>query len=123
MSGWDQVLKAQTGGFDVLIDSAAGDAFSALVGLCRPGASIGIYGGTMGKISQISPQILFWKQISIHGSTMGTASEFEAMLTMVTNFKIHPVIDTIFPLSEVNLALKRMEEGAQFGKIVIQLEE
>jgi NADPH:quinone reductase-like Zn-dependent oxidoreductase len=123
MSGWDQVLKAQTGGFDVLIDSAAGDAFSALVGLCRPGASIGIYGGTMGKISQISPQILFWKQISIHGSTMGTASEFEAMLAMVTNFKIHPVIDTIFPLSEVNLALKRMEEGAQFGKIVLQLEE
>jgi NADPH:quinone reductase-like Zn-dependent oxidoreductase len=120
-AGWDQQLKVLTGGFDIIIDSAAGDSFAALIGLCRPGAAIGLYGGTLGKMNQLVPQVLFWKQISIHGSTMGTAREFAAMLELVAKYQIHPVIDSVFSLEEVNQALKRMEEGSQFGKIVLKI--
>lgn len=122
-TGWDQQLKALTGGFDIIIDSAAGDSFAALIGLCRPGAAIGLYGGTLGKMNQLVPQVLFWKQISIHGSTMGTPHEFAAMLELVSKHQIRPVIDSVFSLEEVNQALKRMDEGAQFGKIVLKIAE
>ncbi|MEO6760625.1 MAG: zinc-binding dehydrogenase, partial [Saprospiraceae bacterium] len=81
--GWDKQLKQTAGGFDVVLDSAAGDGFAALPGLCNPGARIGIYGGTLGKINGFSPQALFWKQISILGSTMGTPADFAAMLDFV----------------------------------------
>ena len=74
-------------------------------------------------MNQLVPQVLFWKQISIHGSTMGTPHEFAAMLELVSKHQIRPVIDSVFSLEEVNQALKRMDEGAQFGKIVLKIAE
>lgn len=116
---WDKRLKADVGGFDVVVDSAGGDGFSLLPGLCNPGARIGIYGGSLGKVNGLSPQILFWKQISILGSTMGTPEEFARMLDFVSQHRIVPVVDAVFPLADGNAALRRLAEGEQFGKIVL----
>jgi len=118
---WDKTLRAMAGGFDVVIDSAGGDGFAKLPALCNPGARIGIYGGSMGKVNGLSPQILFWKQISIHGSTMGNAADFEAMLQFVNQHRIIPVIDRVFGMDAVNEAYARMDQSEQFGKIVLQI--
>jgi zinc-binding alcohol dehydrogenase/oxidoreductase len=116
---WDKQLKAAAGGFDVIIDSAAGDGFAALPGLCNPGARIGIYGGTQGKINGLAPQAIFWKQATIVGSTMGNPKEFKQMVAFVGKHEIVPVVDRVFPLADGNLALQHMENGGQFGKIVL----
>ena len=118
---WDKHLKAETGGFDVIIDSAGGDEFAAFPGLCKPGARIGVYGGSLGKINGLSPQILYWKQISILGSTMGAPAEFRKMLAFVERHKIVPAVDSVFPLDQGNVALDRMGESGQFGKIVLRI--
>lgn len=118
---WDKRLKQETGGFDVIIDSAAGDGFPALIGLANPGARIGIYGGTLGKINNLSMQPVFWKQISLLGSTMGSPQEFGKMLRFVAQHAIVPVVDSVFALADGNKALERMERGEQFGKIVLRI--
>lgn len=115
-----KVIKSMTGGgVDVVIDSAAGDGFGELVKACNPGARIAIYGGTRGAINNLSPQLVFWKQIEIHGSTMGTDKEFARMLDFVSAHKIKPLVDKVFSLSDINLAFRHMEKADQFGKIVI----
>lgn len=116
---WDKLLKNEVDGFDVIVDSAGGDGFALLPGLCNPGARIGIYGGSLGKINNLSPQILFWKQISILGATMGTPNEFTQMLDFVSQHQIVPVVDSVFPLAEGNTALQRLADGEQFGKVVL----
>lgn len=118
---WDKALKAEASGFDVVIDSAAGDQFARLVGLCNPGGRIGIYGGTLGKINNLSPQVVFWKQISVHGTSMGNDQEFKKMVQFVEKYEIVPVIDTVFALEKGNDALSHMDAGAQFGKIVLKI--
>lgn len=118
---WDKDLKATVGGFDVVVDSAGGDGFALLPGLCNPGARIGVYGGSLGKINGLSPQILYWKQISILGSTMGTREEFAQMLEFVNRHQIVPVVDTAFLLSEGNDAMQRLGQSEQFGKIVLTI--
>jgi len=118
---WDKRLKQETGGFDVIIDSAAGDGFPALIGLANPGARIGIYGGTLGKVNNLSMQPVFWKQISLLGSTMGSPQEFGKMLHFVTQHAIVPVVDSVFALADGNAALEKMEKGEQFGKIVLRI--
>jgi len=118
---WDKDLKSTVGGFDVVVDSAGGDGFALLPGLCNPGARIGIYGGSLGKINGLSPQILYWKQISILGSTMGTREEFSQMLDFVSRHQIVPVVDSVFPLSEGNAAMERLGQSEQFGKIVLAI--
>ncbi|MCX2740071.1 zinc-binding dehydrogenase [Pontibacter anaerobius] len=116
---WGKKLKAQTGGFDVLIDSAAGEGFVQLVKLAKPGGRIGMYGGTTGMIGQINPAELFWKQLSIYGSTMGTAQDFADMVKLVEEKEIRPVVDIVYPLEEAEQAMRYMEESKQFGKIVL----
>ncbi|HHB79435.1 MAG TPA: alcohol dehydrogenase [Saprospiraceae bacterium] len=109
------------GGFDAIIDSAAGDGFGDLVKLANSGARIGIYGGTRGKINGVIPQIVFWKQISILGSTMGSGQEFAKMLQLVNQHKIVPVVDSVNDLPQGNLAFRKMASGKQFGKIVLKM--
>lgn len=118
---WAKSLKSAAGGFDVVIDSAGGDGFSDLLTVCNPGARMGVYGGSLGKINGLSPQILFWKQVSILGSTMGTPAEFRRMLAFVSQHRIVPVVDSVFELADGNTALQRLSEHTQFGKIVLRI--
>lgn len=118
---WEKRLKADAGGFHVVIDSAGGDGFAPLLTLCNPGARIGVYGGSLGKINGLSPQILYWKQVSILGSTMGTPEEFRKMLAFVNRYSIVPVVDRAFNLADGNAALERLATNNQFGKIVLNV--
>lgn len=121
--GWSKSLLEKSGGFDVVIDSAAGDGFTEFVGLCRPGGRIAFYGSTtLGKITNLDPRRIFWNQLSIYGSTMGTQADFEAMVNFIDKHKIIPVVDSVFELRDGNAALKKMDEGKQFGKIVLKCE-
>lgn len=118
-TGWEKSLKQMAGGFDVIIDSAGGDGFALFPGLCNPGARIGFYGGSLGKVNGLSLQPIFWKQISLFGSTMGSPKEFRAMLNYVQKHGIIPVIDSVFALSDGKKAFEIMANGTQFGKIVL----
>lgn len=120
-SDWVEKAIRETGGFDIIIDSAGGPGFSKLIDLALPGARIVNFGRTAGNISDLSTRNLYWKQISIFGTTMGTRDEFLSMLDFVESRKIVPVIDKIFPLENIDQAFARMEEGNQFGKIVLEI--
>lgn len=123
---WAKTLMAQTGGgrvgyFDVIIDSAGGAGFAKLVDVAAPGGRIALFGGTTGNLTDIAPPKLFFKQLTIVGSTMGTEREFADMIAFVTAKKMLPVVDKTVPLAEAELALRRMDEGKQFGKIVLDV--
>ncbi|MDO7849481.1 zinc-binding dehydrogenase [Hymenobacter sp. M29] len=119
---WVKTLIQQAGGpFDVIIDSAAGAAFNALLDAAAPGGRIVFYGGTLGNIPDMPPAKIFWKQLSILGSTMGSPQDFDDMLALVSEKQIVPVVDEVFPLAKGEAALRRMDAGAQFGKIVLKI--
>lgn len=120
---WAKTLRDRAGTFDVIIDSAAGDGFAHLIELASLGGRIVLYGRTRGVISALNPARIFWKQLSILGSTMGSAADFQAMLEFVTANTLQPVVDSIFPLEQVEEALRYMENSTQTGKIVIKISE
>lgn len=122
-AAWAETAQRETGGFDIIIDSAGGSDFSKLVTLASPGGRIVNFGKTRGNISEIVTRELYWKQLSIHGTTMGTRDEFLSMLDFLESRSIRPVIDKVYPLSQFEEALQRMEDGDQFGKIVLQITE
>jgi zinc-binding alcohol dehydrogenase/oxidoreductase len=116
---WAEQLAQLAGGFDVIIDSALGDGFTKLVDLCNPGARIVIFGATAGDIPELNGRKFFYRQLQLLGSMMGTPDDFKEMLELVNEHKIVPVIDEVFPLSEADKAVKKMENSSQFGKIVL----
>ena len=118
---WAVKAQKETGGFDIIIDSAGGNQFSKLIELALPGGRIVNFGRTAGNITEISTRLLYWKQISIHGTTMGTRDEFVSMLDFLESRSLKPVLDKTFPLSQINKAFSRMEKGDQFGKIILEI--
>jgi len=119
---YHKTLLAHTkNGFDLIIDSAGGEGFGRLVDMAKAGGRIVFYGGTHGTI-KISPQKVFWKQLTICGSTMGTDAEFVEMVAFVAQHKIRPVVDKIFTFSEANQAFQYMHNAQQLGKIVLKKE-
>ncbi|WP_025764069.1 quinone oxidoreductase family protein [Dyadobacter tibetensis] len=111
----------KTGYFNVIIDSAGGAGFAHLIGLAAPGGRICFYGGGSGNITNIVPAKVFFKQLNILGTTMGTEAEFADMIALITQHRITPIIDRMFPLEEAEAALQYMQSGQQFGKIVLTI--
>ena len=52
---------------------------------------------------------------------MGTTEDFRNMIQFITQHKITPIIDKVFPLAQINDAITRMGQSQQFGKIVIDI--
>jgi NADPH:quinone reductase-like Zn-dependent oxidoreductase len=46
---------------------------------------------------------------------------FEAMNRAISYHQLHPVIDRIFPFSDVPAAYQALQQARHIGKIVIQL--
>lgn len=116
---WAQELKHLAGGFDVVVDSALGADFAWIPDLCNPGGRIVFFGGTAGNIPELNARPLFWKQLQLLGTTMGTQDEFKAMLKLVNEHKIVPVVDEALPLAEARTAFEKMGASRQFGKIIL----
>lgn len=116
---WTSQALEQTGGFDIIIDSAAGDAINDLINVVKPGGRIVFYGATLGNPSEIIARKIFWNQIKLMGTTMGSDQDFQNMIQFVTENKVTPLIDEVFPFDNASDAFDKMKEGKQLGKIVL----
>jgi NADPH:quinone reductase-like Zn-dependent oxidoreductase len=61
------------------------------------------------------------KQIQVQGIFVGSRDMFEAMNRAITLHQLRPVVDRVFTFEEAREALRYMESGQHFGKIVIKL--
>jgi NADPH:quinone reductase-like Zn-dependent oxidoreductase len=118
---WHKAFLEAYGEMNLIIDSAGGATFAKLLDIAAPAARIVFYGGGDGNWQNVSPQKIFWKQLSIMGSTMGSDEEFAQMIAHINTHQIHPLIDSVFPIEQGAAAFQRMAAAEQFGKIVIRL--
>jgi NADPH:quinone reductase-like Zn-dependent oxidoreductase len=116
-----RTLREESGGFDLIIDSAGGDGMNDLLSTLNPAGRYVFFGATRGIPSGLNLRMIFWKHLQVLGSTMGSDDDFVKMLEFVGAQKIHPLVDRIFPLDDAVHAFDRMRDGFQFGKIVIDL--
>jgi len=57
--------------------------------------------------------------VRLQGVFVGSRAMFEAMNRAIEANQLRPVIDKTFGFAEVGEALRYMESGSHFGKIVI----
>lgn len=118
---WSKELKKLTGGVDLSIDSIGGEVFDKLLSLGKISSRIVSFGATKGPIPNLVMPKIFLKEISVLGSTMGSPQEFAAMVKLVNEYEIHPIVDETYSLEDVTEAQFRMEKGENLGKIVLTI--
>jgi len=116
------VLDATNGrGVDVVLDTVGAATWPINLEATRKGGRVVHCGVTTGAAAEINLAMLYWKQLSILGSTMASHEDFRQLLAMVAATGLRPVVDAVYPLEEARDAQARMEQGEQFGKLVLKV--
>ena len=116
-----QAVRAHTArrGADVVVDTVGEATWMTSLKAAARGGRIVTCGATSGPNPKEEIRLIFWKQLSILGSTMANDHEFRALYATVASGRIRPRVDRVFPLSRAADAYRFLEEGAQYGKIVL----
>jgi NADPH:quinone reductase-like Zn-dependent oxidoreductase len=118
---WEKWALEQTGGegVDLVVEVGGGDTMARAVRATKHGGTVAQIGVLTGANEGVDIRPVLVKQIRIHGVYVGSRADFLAMNRAIAQFKLKPAIDTVFPFAEAREALRHMESGAHFGKIVI----
>lgn len=114
-------IFSQTGkrGVDVVIDSSGQATWQKNMRALRKGGRLVTCGATTGPKAMTNLNLLFWNQLELIGSTMGSRQELREVLEHVWAGDLKPVVHSVLPLSKAQDAHLILEEGRQFGKIVM----
>jgi NADPH:quinone reductase-like Zn-dependent oxidoreductase len=118
-------IRQHTGdqGVDVAIDAVGAATWPLDFKCVRKGGRVVLCGVTSGAEAETDLRTLYWNQITVLGSTLGSSGDFAEMLAAVNVNQLRPIIDEVFPLDRVHDAMAKMEDGRQFGKIVLRVTE
>jgi NADPH:quinone reductase-like Zn-dependent oxidoreductase len=114
-------VKKLTGkrGVDVVFEHVGAATWNKSLESLAPGGRLVTCGNTTGYDVKLDLRFLFSKQWSLLGSFMGPLGELHQVLKFVFRKEIKPVIDKVYPLSEIRAAHEHLENKEQFGKVIV----
>ena len=119
---WDKAVQELTErrGVDHVVEVGGAGTLQKSLSAVKLGGHVALIGALSGS-GEINPISIFMKLVKLQGIFVGSRQMFEQMnLLLCQHYHIKPVIDKTFEFGEVREALKYMEAGAHFGKIVVK---
>ena len=104
---------------DVVAETVGAATWAHTLRALKPGGTVVIAGATSGSMPPADLSRIFFLQLSVIGSTMGTREELAQLVSMCQSTGVRPLIDAELPLTSADEALRRVEAGDLFGKIVL----
>ena len=120
---WDRRVRELTGGegVDHVIEVGGAGTLARSLRAVKIGGRVSLIGVLSGGVSDINIFPILMKSLRIQGIYVGSRLMFEHFNGAVAANRIHPVIDRVFDLQDAPDALRYIESGTHFGKIVIRL--
>jgi NADPH:quinone reductase-like Zn-dependent oxidoreductase len=119
---WDKTVIEMTGraGVDHVIEVGGAGTLARSLNAVRLGGHVAMIGALTGP-GTFNPTSVFMKAVRLQGIFVGSRAMFSGLIKAVETAKLKPVIDRVFEFDEARDALRYMESGAHFGKIVITI--
>ena len=115
----EQVRKITGGGVDHVVEVGGSGTLMKSFRAVRMGGTVSVIGALSGGSADVSPLPILMKSIRVQGIFVGSREMFEAMNRAISSHRLKPVIDSTFPFADAPAALRYVESGAHFGKVVI----
>jgi NADPH:quinone reductase-like Zn-dependent oxidoreductase len=115
----DKVRELTGGGVDHVVEVGGAGTLNQSLRAVRTAGHVALIGVLAGP-GNVNPLPVLMKSIRIHGIFVGSRDMFEAMNRAIALQQMHPVIDRVFPFTEIRQALRHMESGSHFGKICLR---
>jgi NADPH:quinone reductase-like Zn-dependent oxidoreductase len=118
---YDAWIQEQTGGTgaDVVVDCNGAATWRRSIRSLAPGGRMLVCGATTGDIPEISIREMYQQRRQILGSPVGGRTDFDAVIPLIVEGRLSPVIHAEYPFDRVEEALAELEAGRQFGKILL----
>lgn len=120
---WDAAVLELTGkrGVDHVIEVGGSGTLNRSLNAVRHGGHVAMIGALTGP-AEFNPVAVFMKSVRVQGIYVGSRQMFEDLNRAMEVGKVNPVIDRIFDFDEVKDALRYMESGSHFGKVVVRIQ-
>lgn len=119
---WDASARKLTNGEGVhyVVEVGGSDTMPRSLRAVRAGGAIGVIGVLSGVEPSISPVALLMNGIRLQGIYVGSRAMFERLNRALEFHQIRPVIDKVFPWTQIKEALRYMGSQQHFGKICLK---
>ena len=107
-------------GVDVVLDCVAGEGWQKSLACLAKGGRLVTCGATAGFDPKEDLRYLWSFELQVLGSNSFMPEDLTALLDLIHQGKLKPVIDKELALSEVNEAYRLIEEREIFGKVVLK---
>jgi NADPH2:quinone reductase len=116
-------------GVDAVLEMLGGEHVARSVRCLRDFGRVIVYGAATGEVPQLDTRLLYPKGGSVHGLWLTYLSQNRVLMDSAWKHlsewlaagKLHPVIGNVFPLKEARAAYTLMQEGKNYGKIVLKI--
>jgi NADPH:quinone reductase-like Zn-dependent oxidoreductase len=117
---WGEPIRklAGGGGVDHVVEVGGAGTLPQSLRAVRLSGTVSLIGVLSGG-GQFNPMPVLMKNVRVQGIFVGSRAMFEAMNRAIALHKLRPVVDRVFPFADAVAALKHLESGTHFGKVVI----
>ncbi len=128
---WVEAVLQATGGrgVDAILDLVGGDYLAGNTRVLAPRGRLIIVGLVAGRAAELDMDAVLSKRLAIFGTALRSRPPAEkaettrafarAALPLLADGRARPVLDRVYPAAQAAEAHRRMESGANFGKIVL----
>ena len=119
------------GGFDIVLDLNGGPYFAASLEAMALKGRLILIGGVAGGKTNVDLYQILRKRLHVIGTVMrarpleekiaNTHAFAKEVVPLLASGTIQPVIDSVFPLEQIQDAHRRLESNQTFGKVVLTL--
>ncbi|HEV2009183.1 MAG TPA: zinc-binding dehydrogenase [Burkholderiales bacterium] len=111
--------RTYDGGVDVVVNFTGGDTWLPTLKCVKRGGKVLVCGATAGFDPKEDLRYIWSFELNIIGSNSFYDENLTALMDLVQQGKITPVIDEVLPLEKAAQGLKLIESREVFGKVVI----
>ncbi|WP_437283870.1 zinc-dependent alcohol dehydrogenase family protein [Sorangium sp. So ce406] len=120
---WEEKVLEVTGGqgADHVMEVGGKETLPRSIRATREGGHIALIGLLSGAWGTPEPKAIEQKRLQVLPVFVGSRVMFEEMNRVLVAHRIKPVIDRVFGFDEARQAMRYLESGAHFGKVVIRV--
>lgn len=119
---WERAVLEITdrAGVDLTVETAGAGTLDKSLTATRAGGTVALLGALTGLKTEINVGLILMKELHVAGILVGSRAAFEAMNRFIEQQALEPAIDRTFPFDQLPDALRHMESGRHFGKVVVE---
>lgn len=119
---WDVAVRDLTQGVGVrhIVEVGGAGTLPKSLKAVQTGGTISLIGVLTGGGGEVNPLPVLMKNIRVQGLYVGSGDMFAAMNRAISQHQLRPIVDRVFKMGDIQAALRHLESGQHFGKVVLQ---